>query len=259
MSQRIVSCSAWTHNNDSSVAQSVESPSPGYFLVVDILGFSKVIENLNRDQQAQRITAWVELVQNTGLKAAVKDKKFISDTLFVREEDSVDGLARLLKFAQLLLESGVNDSFLLRGAIVHGDSAWGKLPYGEAVIRAHKLEQSLDWLGIACTPRLPRLDSMWDWDLVTVYPVPKKAGVAQLMPAISWKVPSTEELVRKASDNGLMAEGEEFRWDAEISKLERTIQFGLYLKIGKANRLDPQRYAFWFPMHMFEQVLGASH
>ncbi len=164
MSRPFDPSSSQPFNNDSSAVSNIESPIPSYFMVADILGFSKMIRNLNGDQQAQRITEWTELVRDTGLEAGVKEIQLISDTLFAREEDSVDGLARLLKFAQLLLGNGVDKSFPLRGAIVHGNAAWGKLPYGEAVILAHNMEQSLDWLGIACAPRLPRLDSMWNWD-----------------------------------------------------------------------------------------------
>ena len=194
------------------------------------------------------------MVETTTHKSGIKEFQLISDTLFVREEDSIDGLTRLLRFAQLLLECGVEESFPLRGAVVHGDAAWGKLTYGRAVIQAHQIELSLDWLGIACAPNLPRVDSMWAWDVVAVYPVPRKEGQTRLVPAVSWKVPPTEELVRKVSGNGLMANGDIYGWK-EISKVERTIQFGLYLKIGEANRFDPKHYRYWFPMHSFEEFL----
>ena len=148
----------------------------------------------------------------------------------------------------------MDSSFPLRGAIVQGDAAWGKLPYGEAVIKAHSMEQSLDCLGIACASGLLHLASLWNWDLVVVYPVPRKAAVTMLMPAASWRVPSTNDLVRKVSDNGLMAEGDTYNWDV-VSKLKRTIQFGMYRRIGEANGLDPQHYNILFPMQMIEQTL----
>ena len=74
------------------------------------------------------------------------------------------------------------------------------------------------------------------------------------MPAVSWRVPSTNDLVRNVSDNGLMAEGDVYNWDV-VSKLERTIRFGIYLKIGQANGQDPQHYSFLFPMQMIEPTL----
>ena len=243
-------------DNDPAASSSIEGPVPCYVMVADILGFSKMIENLNNDEQVQRILDWIELVETNRLKSGVRDIQLISDTLFVREEDSIDGLIRLLGFAQLLLECGVKESFPLRGAIVHGDAAWGKLTYGKAVIQAHQIERSLDWLGIACAPNLPRVDSMWAWDMVVAYPVPRKEGKTQLLPAVSWNVPLAEELVRKVSENGLMAKGDIYLWK-EISKVERTIQFGLYLKLGEANQLDPKSYRGWFPMHTLEVFLKA--
>ena len=123
------------------------------------------------------------------------------------------------------------------------------------MIEAHTMEQSLDWLGIACAPGTPRLDPLWDWNLIVVYPIPKKGAETKLLPAVTWNVPSASELVRKASENGMMADGDSYKWDV-LSKIERTIQFGIYLKLGKSYDRDPGRYIFLFPMHMVEQSLG---
>ena len=130
-------------------------PAPCYFMVVDILGFSEIIKNLDGDEQNQRVVSWLDLVETTRHQVGVKDTQLISDTLFVREEDSIEGLAQLLRFAQLLLERGLERNFPLRGAIVHGDAAWGRLTYGKAVIEAHQMERSLDWIGVACERNLP--------------------------------------------------------------------------------------------------------
>ena len=256
MSQPFEPISSEPSYNDPSEVSSIERPGPCYFMVVDILGFSNMIENLSGDEQTQRIADWIYLVESTRCLSNVQEIQLISDTLFVREEDSVDGLARLLTFAQLLLERGIENSFPLRGAVVHGDAAWGRLTYGRAVIQAHQVERSLDWIGIACAPNLPRLDSMWDWNLVAVYPVPRKSGLTQLMPAISWNMPSSDELLRKASGKGLMAEGELYRWEI-VSKVERTVQFGMYLRIGRSHRLNPKLYRGWFPMHILEELQKA--
>ena len=83
-------------------------------MVCDILGFSSMIQNLDCEHQAQRITQWVDLVQRAGRLVGVKKTQLISDTLFAREEDSAEGLTRLLEFARLLLESGLDNSFPLR-------------------------------------------------------------------------------------------------------------------------------------------------
>ena len=185
------------------------------------------------------------------MQFGVEEIQLVSDTLFVREENSKVGLARLLRFGQCLLERSIQASFPLRGAIVHGDVAWGKLTYGSAVIQAYQCERNLDWIGIACLPNLPRLENLWNWDLVAVYPVPRKKGVTQLLPAISWKVPSATELLGLVSSHGLMKEGDHFQWEV-VSKVERTVQFGMYIRWGKASGLTPQRFPSGFPMHWLE-------
>ena len=155
-----------------------------YFLVVDLLGFSSLVSNLDLNELDQRIQNWVDLVEQVKKKNDVTDIQSISDTVFVKEEDSSEGLERLLRLARALLEHGIQQSFLIRGAITHGDVNWGRLTSGKPVIEAHKLEKSLDWIGISCAPELPHLESFWSWDRVVLYPVPCKTGLIRLAPAV---------------------------------------------------------------------------
>lgn len=233
---------------------SIPRPTPCYFMVVDILGFSDIITNLCHREQNRRIRDWLELVNSIKSEVGVQTTQVISDTLFVKEEDSSEGLARLLHFAKLLLERGLEQNFPLRGSIVHGDVAWGNLTYGDAVIEAHRTERALDWIGVACGPDLPGIEEMWDWDRVVVYPVPKKSGIARLCPAVAWNVPETDELIQGATGQGLAAEGDPIPWET-ISKLERTIQFGIYLSLGKLGDWVPQQYREFFPMHTIEAFM----
>ena len=232
----------------------IPGPTPCYFMVVDILGFTEIITNLNHREQSQRIQDWLELVNSVKSEVGVQSTQVISDTLFVKEEDSSEGLARLLHFATLLLERCLEKNFPLRGSIVHGDVSWGNLTYGEAVIKAHRTERALDWIGVACEPNLPRIDEMWDWNRVVVYPVPKKSGIARLCPAVAWKVPETDDLIREATGQGLTAEDDPIPWET-ISKLERTIQFRMYLRLGKLVGWAPQQYKGFFPMHIIEAFM----
>ena len=236
----------------SSATQEMRVPAPCYFMVVDILGFSEIIKNLDGDEQNQRVVSWLDLVETTRHQVGVKDTQLISDTLFVREEDSIEGLAQLLRFAQLLLERGLERNFPLRGAIVHGDAAWGRLTYGKAVIEAHQMERSLDWIGVACERNLPGLNQLWDWDVVVQYPVPKKTGLVELMGAVAWNVPGIDELFLSATDKGLVDESDFATW-GPIAKIERTIQFGMYLTMGKSTGADPKSSPGWFPMHVIDQ------
>ena len=229
----------------------VQGPTPCYFMVVDILGFTEIIKNLDREAQNRRIADWIELIETVRLEVGVEGTQVISDTLFVKEEDSADGLARLLRFAKLLLERGLEKNFPLRGAIVHGEAAWGTLTYGEAVIEAHQVERALDWIGIACDGDLPRLDQMWDWDVVARYPVPKKAGPLEMMGAVTWQVPGIRDLILSATGNGLTDDEDLVTWEM-ITKFERTIQFGMYLQRAKLARMDPYSEEGVFPVLAIE-------
>ena len=100
---------------------------------------------------------------------------------------------------------------------------------------------------------------MWNWNTVVVYPAPKKSGLTQLGPAIAWEIPLANELFSKAIGQGLVGDGEAVQWHV-VSKVERTVQFGMYLRLGKAKDLDPKTYPGWFPMHVIENLsdLGGS-
>ena len=239
-------------NTRPTTSSDIQGQTPCYFMVVDILGFTEIIKNLGHEEQNQRIMDWLALVETTRVEARVAEPQMISDTLFVREEDSLEGLTRLLRFAKLMLERGLEKNFPLRGSIVHGDAAWGKLTYGEAVIDAHQMERSLDWIGVACEPNLLRLDQLWDWDVVVRYPVPKKTGFLELMGAVAWNVPDIDELFLSATDKGLVDESADATW-GPIAKIERTIQFGMYLTMGKSACMDPKSSPGWFPMYVINQ------
>ena len=242
---------------DEQVATGFQDPTPCYLMVVDILGFSQIVTNLSGEDQSGRIADWIELVETARVESGVSQTQLISDTLFAREQDSSDGLGRLLQLGRLLLERGLEKNFPLRGSIVHGEAAWGELTYGDAVIKAHKLERALEWIGIACEPSLPGLDGMWDWDRVVAYPVPKKQGAVRIMGAVVWAVPEGQELLHRSADGGLMAAGEAVPWTS-IAKWERTSQFGIYLRIGRRMDWDPQRwFGGWHPTFFIELLMNA--
>ena len=78
----------------SQTASGIQVATPCYFMVIDILGFSQITKNLEGDELAQRMIDWVNLVETTAVEVGVNERQLISDTLFVREKDSVDGLKR---------------------------------------------------------------------------------------------------------------------------------------------------------------------
>ena len=223
-------------------------------MVADILGFSKLINNLPDHLQSGRINEWIDLVNETSREIEVRETQLISDSLFVIEENSESGLERLLKFAQLLITKGVDKSFPIRGAITHGNVSWGQLTYGKAVLQAYEFERSLEWIGVACSPQLPDIASMWNWDLVAVYPAPRKSGKVILGPAVVWDVPLSESLLAKVTGGGSHRDGDYIEWDV-IAKVERTLQFGLYVRLARKFGLQPSTFSGGFPMQAIESVV----
>ena len=234
-----------------------EPPAACYFMVADVLGFSNIIKNLPSAEQNDRVNNWIQIVESVKAEVEVEKTQLISDTLFAMEEDSEKGLGRMLKFARLLTDRCIGNSLPIRGAVVHGDASWGTLTYGQAVIEAHVMERSLEWIGISCSPNLPRSDKFWDWDSLVVYPVPRKGGPVQLLPAMVWDVPKVETLFSQVTKDGLFARGDHIPWEV-VSKIERTVQFGMYLRRGKHRHLDPRHYQGWFPMHYLEPLLEVT-
>ena len=210
-----------------------------YILVADILGFSRLVNNIDHSQLDERLKTWVELVEGTLRKANIQDAQLISDTIFVREDDSTEGFERLLRFSKLLLECSLANYFPIRGAISKGDLSWGRLTYGEAIIRCHELERQEDWIGIACESNLASIP--WSWDLVCCYPVPKKTGSIQLGPAVVWNIPEDPDLIRQCSGEGLLKAGDHFTWEL-YSKLNNTLVFSKYVQCAKQRESDPARY-----------------
>ena len=224
-----------------------------YFLVVDLLGFSSLVSNLDLNELDQRIQNWVDLVEQVKKKNDVTDIQSISDTVFVKEEDSSEGLERLLRLARALLEHGIQQSFLIRGAITHGDVNWGRLTSGKPVIEAHKLEKSLDWIGISCAPELPHLESFWSWDRVVLYPVPCKTGLIRLAPAVVWNIPNLQDLVAKTISNGLYKKEEALPWEWQ-SKIHNTLLFSKYLQRGAESGAEAKHFGYSTPTHFLDKL-----
>ena len=231
-----------------------------YLLVADVLGFSKIVSNLQHGELNERIPTWIGLAEDIKTKSRIGKMQLISDTLFVQEEDSREGLERLLRFSRSLLERGIEQSFPIRGAITHGEVTWGALTYGKPVIEAHRIERSLDWIGIACSPHLPGAEALWSWELLCAYPAPKKAGIVQLGPVVVWNVPEPDELQEKSIGGGLYKRGDNIPW-AHSSKLERTTLFATYVHHAHQLNWDPRKFAYKSPTHFIGTLkppLGTS-
>lgn len=209
-----------------------------YFLFADVLGFTNLVANLNLTTLDKRIEDWHKLVDSIKADTEVGELFMVSDSVLVKEDDTEEGLKRLLDFSKLLLERGVDNFFPIRGAISQGDVAWSQTIYGKAVSDAVELEKTQHWIGITCQPGL---NIPWSWDSVCVYPVPKKIGVVMLMPALIWNVPQGSELMKKCTGRGFMKAGETFDWDV-LYKLKHAAEFGAYVARAKAGKCNPAIY-----------------
>ena len=212
----------------------------GYFLVADVLGFTNVVSNLPHNTLNQQINNWIPLINSIKNDSKVHNVSTVSDTVFALEEDTADGLKRLLKFSRLLLERGLKNSFPIRGAITRGDVTWGDMIYGKPVIEAIELEKTQDWIGVAC--EVP-LDSFpWAWDLACFYPVPQKSGPMKLHAVVIWDVPKLDKLVLKCIGGGqFKKEGEDFKWEI-WNKIRNTSEFGLYLRKSRQKSHPPSTF-----------------
>ena len=222
-----------------------------YFLIADLLGFSNLVTNLDTVALDKRVQQWVSLIEEAKNNSGVTKVQLISDTLFASEEDSTEGLSRLIGMGQHLLNAGVPKSLPVRGAITHGDVVWGDLTYGKAVVEAHELEASLDWIGIACQPELPGVADLWSWDSLVVYPVPKKEGAIQLCPTIVWTVPNAQELSSFLTRDGLVQRNQVMEWPWAV-KVQHTIHFGMYLSKARTSSWPPSQYKGSLPIEILQ-------
>jgi len=223
----------------------------GYFLVADLLGFGKLVKNSSPTELDTRILAWTDLVDRTATLHGVEHLQLISDTLFAACPSTHEGLKSLLAFSQDLLNKGIEESYPIRGAIVHGEFVFGRLTYGRAVVAGHELEQAQNWIGIACASNLPGIDSCWAVDRVVCYPVPQKGGPMQLHPAVAWSIPPTNRLMKLLGNGGLLREGEAYSWNL-AEKANNTILFRAYLNKLRQSVSPPDRFVGMLPADMVE-------
>lgn len=223
-----------------------------YLLVADVLGFSAIVRNLTHTGLSERLGVWVDIVKKTSHDVGIKDVQLISDTVFAQETCIQRGPERLFQFSRTLLERGMEESFPIRGAITCGEVSWDeKLIYGDAVIEAHDLERSLEWIGIAAAKSLPQVP--WSWDLACSYPVPKKAGQdVESLPAVVWATPKPKDLLVLCLSGGLSESKPTVKW-GQITKLTNALIFSRYVELAKQDGLQPLQPCIFhskFPSHV---------
>ncbi|MDD5219801.1 MAG: hypothetical protein PHV11_04445 [Candidatus Bipolaricaulis sp.] len=226
----------------------------GFFLIVDVLGFSSIVSNTRPNHLDQRVADWIDLANALGIKHGINRLQFISDTLFAATPGQQADLLRLVAYARDLLQQGLAASLPVRGAISHGSFVWGNLTYGPAVLQAHQLENKQDWVGVATT-HVPHLDRAWGLDTLVCYPVPCHRGRVELYPAVAWDVPCFADTAKHLCEGGLTRPGEELPWEW-ARKVTNTVLFGCYLRFLSMTGGSAASFTGLSPVQFLEQLLN---
>lgn len=217
-----------------------------YCYVGDLLGFSKIIGNLDPKGQIERVGQWMTLIDDNAQRNCITNYQLISDTVFAGAVNTPDGLENIVNFAKGMLEKGIAESLPVRAAITFGEVTWGeKISFGKAIVDAYNLANNQNWIGTACHPALvshidSKKEELWDLERVVMYSAPMKNGIVRSMPAISWNLPHNDvthytladRLVVQTLSKGLCKTGDNVKWSNEI-KIQNTLIFLIYLKILK--------------------------
>lgn len=218
----------------------------GYFFIGDILGFGKIIANTDSNTLPNRIDQWIELVKQGAKECKIDNFQLLSDTVFASTDSTPEGLDQLIRFGQYLLNKGVSKSLPIRGAITFGEYHWDNhnenFIYGKAVIDAHNLEMSQNWVGVACSQSVSSrfIDVTWPSNLVC-YAVPKKNAVVSLHAAVIWDIPTIDELYKYLCGGNLTKKGDPLDWSF-VDRIIHTINFKNYLKLVESNKYDRSKF-----------------
>ncbi len=217
-----------------------------YCYVGDLLGFSKIIGNLDPADQSERVDQWTTLIEDSARRNCLTDYQMISDTVFAGADNTPEGLENIINFAKDMLEKGISKSLPVRAAISFGEVTWApKVSFGKAIVEAYNHANNQNWIGTACEPSLvkhidSKNDELWDLDKVVMYMAPLKSGIVRQMPVISWNLPPSDvarytladRLVVQTLGKGLCRSGDNVKWSNEI-KIQNTLIFLIYIKILK--------------------------
>jgi hypothetical protein len=227
----------------------------GYFLVCDLLGFSKIVQNSSEQELSERIQAWVNLVEQAASDCHVTSTQLISDTVFAAAGPGGKELRSLVDFARRLLSCGILQSLPIRGAITYGTYEWGRLTYGKAVVRAHSLEMGQNWIGVTCDNNLPDVSQLWGPDSLICFPAPMRSALIMLYPVVTWDIPSSSKLSGLLTWGGLSKKGDGLTWDW-ADKLNNTVLLDMYRKWLIAMKLSGDSFHGGFgPLNLFSERL----
>ncbi|KAF1074821.1 hypothetical protein [Methanogenium sp. MK-MG] len=228
-----------------------------YCFVGDILGFKNIIKNSKDDERDKRVTDWIKIIEDSSPSYNLDHIEFISDTVFIGAENTIEGLGNLLKYSKYLMETALENYYPIQGAIGYGDISWGgEITYGEPISDAYTHSQNQNWIGTSVLPNTPYIDHFYDFDLLVSYPTPLKTGFVRPNPCVCWDIPPFGNLTKKLTGGRLMKNGDHVNWNI-MNKIQNTILFSDYLKIIKniENEADPSKLNSFSPLQLIERFI----
>lgn len=233
----------------------------GYFFCGDLLGFSSIVKSLTPDVLDKRILDWTSLVKEAATTHNISKYQLLSDTVFAAVSNSQNDLSNLINFARHLLNNGIPRSLPIRGAISSGQFNWGNLVYGRAVIEAHDLEKKQNWVGVTLQDNSIITEQDYIKLGIVCYAVPMTPNnPIQLYPAVSWNVPTFEELgslLQRDGLGGVPGIGKVLDWNWG-DKVANTTIFGLYIKALSETKRETSKFHGYHPVHFIDITLRRS-
>ncbi|NLV27375.1 MAG: hypothetical protein GXY48_09455 [Methanomicrobiales archaeon] len=238
-----------------------------YTFVGDVSGFKNIIQNLTLTDQSNRVHQWIDLIKELIRIHDIRFFRLISDSIVVVVDEKPMELIKLCRFSKALLEQGIEKSFPIRGAITKGDVDFSNdenIVFGKAIVDGFILADNQKWFGIVIDTSIrDELRTLWNIDKVICYSPPLKVGDVRLYPVISWEVPSTSQLIRYTTSEGLMRPESIVNWEYYVM-IQNTQIFSLYrstlkqVQINSRNDVDWSKFYGLTPIEIIENAIRKS-
>lgn len=135
-----------------------ESEKEKFVLYLDIMGFKERVNKTEIDKLKKQLLLFK--TKNNKLKPLLIGKtneilinmaQFSDSIVLVSRDTTIDDLNRISKAATILMQTGLQTGFALRGAIAKGDMVFdneNQLFFGKALVDAYLLEEELCYYGV---------------------------------------------------------------------------------------------------------------
>ena len=135
-----------------------ENENEKFVLYLDIMGFKERVNKTEIDELKEQLLLFK--TKNNKLKPLLIGKtnntlinmaQFSDSIVLVSRDTTIEDLNRISKAATILMQTGLQTGFALRGAIAKGDMVFdneNQLFFGKALVDAYLLEEELCYYGV---------------------------------------------------------------------------------------------------------------